>query len=223
VSGPPDVAALCFSTLVGVDGKPLVGVSRPPPPAQLTLQQAIANHPKARAKHDAIVALTGKLPPHAFGDTVHAPPGPPVHLSDSPENAIVTYAKGDSLDDALRMADGLSFCDATRTTLKPEDMSSNLGLCEALQYVVVLRTFSFSQPRLEGSNMFVHGHVEGDATLFEIDSGKSFGGVHYSVRNPAVESVRPSDGVTPLQQELGTLVYAAVRDAMSKHLPGAKF
>jgi hypothetical protein len=202
----------------------------------ITTAEVIDRHrDKVKRLVDEENAILNKLPPHVYTDTLKPPDSGPVTIGGSDSNTPLLYplgsyhpynvkdTAGDALDDCehlveLGVVSHALFKDEVPTPFAAEGV---LAGCESFKYLLVVRLWSAADPSVSGYQTFKAGHVEGDALLFNLQTGKSFGGVHFKAANS--EQVNVGNGFTDqaLEDDLRRNTARAISDGIRKHVPGA--
>ena len=193
---------------------------------------------KVKPIADQRFELMNKLPPRVFSDTLHAPDNGPLVIGGATSNAPLLYDVGGKIEGlGYRIEDdagkGLEDCykllhdgNIEHTFGKPEVPSAAeaeriLARCESFKYLLIVRVWSTTEPNVNGYQTFSQGKVEGDVILFNIQTGKSFGGIHFKAQN--TDNIKATTGseTDAFNRDLHANTVRAVTDAIHKRVPAA--
>jgi hypothetical protein len=200
-----------------------------------TLAEVIAKHKAAvEARKTKADAILEKLPPRLFADTLKAPSGAAPTIAQSGANTVIEYPDNDKqdLDSRVTDDDHLYTChqildgekkifNGHKDVPVTADMAETyLSRCEKYAYLLVVRSFTSTKPEMGGGGEFTPGAVDGDAILFDLSTGTSYGGVRFSAKNSAEFKAKAGD-LDPVDENLQQNSLTALREAITKHIPAA--
>jgi hypothetical protein len=97
-----------------------------------------------------------------------------------------------------------------------------LEQCASFVYLLVVRTKTKTDPLVnQAARTFQGGHIDGDVMMFDIDTAKSLGGYHFTVKNSSTLQLDMNDPWSGLEKELRENMWASIRDAFEKLAPGS--
>jgi hypothetical protein len=130
-----------------------------------------------------------RLPPISSKRTLKAEPPKPTldGFANAPNAAIaapeqLAELRLDKAQPAF-VSLALNWCAAWIRGDKESIEGYHISACDQFRYVVILRFSRHIKPKMTGSSSFRPGSCAGDATLFDIESGKRLGSVPFSATN----------------------------------------
>ncbi len=201
--------------------------------------QAIEQHrAKVKPIADQRFNLMNKLPARVFSDTLHALDNGPLVLGGETSNAPLLYevggkfeglslrideAAGKLLEDCYKLLhDGNIEHDYGKPVIPSAAEAEHiLSRCESFKYMLIVRVWSTTDPDVSGVSTFKPGKVEGDVLVFNIQTSKSLGGIHFKAANS--ENVKATTGSEneAFNRDLRANTARAITDAIHKHVPAA--
>ena len=207
-------------------------------PAPASSQVIEKHRAKVKPLADQRFDLMHKLPPRVFSDTLHAPDNGPLVIGGATSNAPLLYEvggkseglshrieddAGKALEDCYKLLhDGNIEHDYGKPVVpSAAETEQILSRCESFKYMLIVRVWSTTDPNMSGYQTFTPGKVEGDVLVFNIQTSKSLGGIHFKAANTEnIKAVTGSENET-FNRDLRANAARAITDAIRKRVPTA--